>query len=525
MPFTHTYAAVGNYTATITATNGLTVSASSLVKIAVLSVTLANDSPTSLGSVTQLTAVLTATPPATYELDFGDGSSLVTGTSGTNTLPFTHTYAAVGNYTATITATNGLTDAASSLVTITALPVLSVTLTNDSPTLLGRTTHLTAVLTTTIPASYQLNFGDGSTLVVGTSSSNTLPFAHTYAAAGTYTTIITASNGSMSRSVNSLVIVITPPPPVVLSVTLANDSPTFLGSVTHLTAVLTTTPLATYQLDFGDGSLIVTGVSSTNILPFAHTYAAAGSYMAIITATNGLTQSASSLVTITALPPPAVLSVTLANDSPTSLGNVTHLTAVLTTTIPASYELDFGDGSAIVTGASSTNTLPFTHIYAAAGNYTALIAATNGVSMASASTLVTVISNNGLFGTLTSQSQGRLITYTFIVTNASATQSALNVIISGSVPANTHLFDAGTALGFTTGGDYGTGYVQSSAAITLLPGESVQITWTVEVTALASDVTTFGHATSDSSTIKLSVSNHFYRLFMPVIRKNAVLIQ
>ena len=98
------------------------------------------------------------------------------------------------------------------------------------------------------------------------------------------------------------------------------------------------------------------------------------------------------------------------------------------------------------------------------------------------------------------------------------------MIISGSVPANARLSNAGTALGFTTGGDYGTGYVQSSAAVTLLPGESVRITWTVEVTALTGDVTTFGHATSNSSTINLSVTNHIYRLFMPVIRKNAVLI-
>ena len=446
LPFTYTYVATGNYTATITATNGFsTTSASGLVKIAVLSVTLSNDSPTPLSSVTQLTAVLTATPTATYELDFGDGSSIVTGTSGTNTLPFTHTYAAVGNYTATITASNGLTAAASSLVKIA---VLSVTLANDSSTPLGSVTHLTAVLTTTPSATYQLNFGDGSTIVSGVSSTNTLPFAHTYAAAGSYTAIITASNG-LTRSASSVVTITALPPPVVLSVTLANDGPTPLGSVTHLTAVLTTTPPASYQLDFGDGSPIVAGASSTDTLPFAHTYAAAGSYTAIITATNGLMRLASSVVTImTPPPPPTVLSVTLANDSPTLLSGATHLTAVLTTTTMATYQMDFGDGSPIFIGTSGTNSLLFMHTYAAGGNYTAVITVANGVST-SASTLVLIVTNNSLLGHLTGVYQDRQITYTLIVTNNHPTLPATNVVLSGSVPAQASLIDAGGAAGFT----------------------------------------------------------------------------
>lgn len=58
--------------------------------------TVDNDSPTHIGASTALTAVLSATVPLTYRWDFGDGD-----------LGFgarvTHTYPAVGRYTATVT--------------------------------------------------------------------------------------------------------------------------------------------------------------------------------------------------------------------------------------------------------------------------------------------------------------------------------------------------------------------------------------------------------------------------------------
>lgn len=61
--------------------------------------TASNDGPTELGSLTTFTATIETGTNVTYTWDFGDGSS----GSGPVT---THTYAAVGSYTATVTATN-----------------------------------------------------------------------------------------------------------------------------------------------------------------------------------------------------------------------------------------------------------------------------------------------------------------------------------------------------------------------------------------------------------------------------------
>jgi uncharacterized membrane protein len=60
-----------------------------------------NNSPTYLGDTTTLTATIVTGTGVTYNWDFGDGNS----DSGQVT---THVYAAVGVYTATVTATNSL---------------------------------------------------------------------------------------------------------------------------------------------------------------------------------------------------------------------------------------------------------------------------------------------------------------------------------------------------------------------------------------------------------------------------------
>lgn len=74
--------------------------------------TAQNDSPTTLGQATAFTATLSPSSTLSYTWDFGDGN----GGSGQTVK---HTYSAVGSYTTTVTASNGLT--ATTQVTITNL--------------------------------------------------------------------------------------------------------------------------------------------------------------------------------------------------------------------------------------------------------------------------------------------------------------------------------------------------------------------------------------------------------------------
>ena len=100
---THAYAQIGNYTATVTATNSHGVESASqvveVVDVPIAGLTASNDSPTLLGSATTFTATITAGTNVTYTWEFGDGAIA----SG---VMLTHTYAAVGDYTVLLTATN-----------------------------------------------------------------------------------------------------------------------------------------------------------------------------------------------------------------------------------------------------------------------------------------------------------------------------------------------------------------------------------------------------------------------------------
>ncbi len=110
----HTYTLPGLYTVTLTATNCLTAKASvsHTLEVAfscepVEGVDFAWQPPTpTAGLVVTLTAWASGTQPITYSWDLGDG------TVGQGEV-VTHTYAAAGRYTVTLTATNCLTATAS----------------------------------------------------------------------------------------------------------------------------------------------------------------------------------------------------------------------------------------------------------------------------------------------------------------------------------------------------------------------------------------------------------------------------
>ena len=312
----------------------------------------------------------------------------------------------------------------------------------------------------------------------------------------------------------------------------------------------------TYTLTYGDGTSVVTGTwpadMGTDLLPFTHTYVAAGTYTAILTATDGVsTSTSSSIVTITEMLP-VVEIVTLTNDSPVVLGSAAQFTATRSIELMKAmlyYNIDYGDGSPVMTGAWTSDPLPLSHIYAQAGSYTVLLTATKQVSdnidltaqstaasiesaastteqiakPMTATTRVTVQAVD-LIGDLSYVLMDRQVTYTLVVTNANANLPATNVVVSGSLPANANLVNAFGALSIPTGGDYGTGYVQSSTPVTLLPGQAITLQWAVQVNMLTGDVTTRGHATSDSSTLDFETQSYLYRIFLPIIRKDAILL-
>jgi predicted outer membrane repeat protein len=159
---------------------------------------VSNSSPTELGSLTFFTATANGTA-ITYDWDFGDG---MTGGSGATT---NHQYAAIGAYTATVTATNSIsTVVATTPVTITARPIAGLSASNNSPTAIGRPTTLTATVEAGDSVTYTWDFGDGSSLVAGQVVTHTYPFTAQFS----FTATVIATNPINTQTATTLLTIV-----------------------------------------------------------------------------------------------------------------------------------------------------------------------------------------------------------------------------------------------------------------------------------------------------------------------------
>ncbi|MBP7694662.1 MAG: tandem-95 repeat protein, partial [Anaerolineales bacterium] len=111
---------------------------------------------------------------------------------------------AVLTFTLTVTDALGLASAPDDvIVSVGEIAIAELTAASDGPTVVGAATNFTATLTAGSNVSYAWDFGDGAAGSGATAS-------HTYAAAGVYTAVVTASNsaGSATASVTVVVVVI-----------------------------------------------------------------------------------------------------------------------------------------------------------------------------------------------------------------------------------------------------------------------------------------------------------------------------
>jgi chitodextrinase len=146
---------------------------------------------------------------------------------------------------------------------------------NDGPTALGTATQLTATISSGSNVTYEWDFGDGSKATGAVVS-------HQYAAPGTYTAEVSASNSLGQETATTIVQIdesITP----ISGLTAANDGPTILGATTQLTATISSGSDVTYEWNFSDGT---SGIGQVTF----HMYASPGTYTAEVTATNLISQ-------------------------------------------------------------------------------------------------------------------------------------------------------------------------------------------------------------------------------------------
>ncbi|MCP4540736.1 MAG: PKD domain-containing protein [Chloroflexi bacterium] len=358
-PITHTYLLPGVYTVTVTAQNSVSaVVTSTLVIIdqAIAGLGTFNDGPTPLNDVTTLAASIAAGSNVVYTWNPGDGSGPLVGQI------VTHTYPSTGTYTAIVTATNSVSTDVSATTVIVDEAITGLSAADNGPTVLSNATAFTATIASGSRVAYAWAFDDGG---FGSGTSLT----HTYAAARTYTAIITASNSVSVVTATSTVDVDEP----ITDPLALNDGPTPLGAATTLSATVGAGSRASYTWTLGDG-----GVGGGT--PLTHTYPSTGTFTAIVTASNG----ASSITTTTVITVDEVITglVALA-DGPTSLGAATHLTVTTSAGSRISYTWALGNGT---TDSGTT----ITYTYPTTGTYTAVVTAANSVSTITATATITV---------------------------------------------------------------------------------------------------------------------------------------
>jgi PKD repeat protein len=193
----HTYTALGSYTAEVTATNSVnqaTATTSVQVEVAITGLVAGNDGPTVLGIATQMSASISTGSNISYAWVFGDS------TGGTGASP-PHTYSAPGEYTAEVTASNGVSEETTTTLVQVEEAITGLEAANDGPTLLGNVTQFTASLSTGSNVIYEWDFGDGE-------SDSGTAVSHQYAIPGTYTVELSATNLVSQETVTTLVHVI-----------------------------------------------------------------------------------------------------------------------------------------------------------------------------------------------------------------------------------------------------------------------------------------------------------------------------
>ncbi len=281
-----------------------------------------------------------------WNWNFGDGS----GTSIQQNPSYT--YSSGGNYTVTLTVSNGVcTSTVSQSTNVFNAPVVNYSSSASSTGCGPLTVQFTNSTTNAI--GYSWNFGDGTPLSTQTNPS------HTYSSAGTYTVILTASGaGSCSNSISHVVSVGPPPTSSFTSNNniCQNDTIFFVNQSTGNGSTITS-----LSWNFGDGSPPTT---STN--PY-HIYTSTGVFNVTLTATSALC-SDDTVISISVNQAPVAGFTTSAVNGCAPLNvNFTN-----STTGSPTYNWNFGDGSP-----TSSQQNP-THIYSLPGTYNVTLIAIQG---------------------------------------------------------------------------------------------------------------------------------------------------
>ncbi|WP_146154338.1 PKD domain-containing protein [Chitinophaga ginsengisoli] len=292
---------------------------------------------------------------------------------------------------------------------------------------------------TGIVGTYSWDFGDGT--------SSTIPSpTHTYAADGTYTVVLSVSNGTCTSTFSAVVRVITLKP-----VIYATPNVVCLGtSTTFSVDPFPPGTISSFRWDFGDGR--TGGGTSKPVV----TYRNAGTYNVVYTAmdVNGCPHASDPLrVDVNGSVSKFVVDPRQCKDQPVSFTDQSTTRAGNTI---ATWTFDFGDGSAPVV--YNTQPINITHTYSVAQDYTVTLTVTDNTGCSNTSTQPVTIPE--ITASFSAKSNIACLNIPFQFDNASVTEPLTYAWTFGDGGTST---DKDPAHIYTAAGTYTVGLVVTSA--------------------------------------------------------------
>lgn len=458
----HTYPAAGAYTAIVTATN----SAGSISAATVVVVTnetpvanAGNDQSVLVGAPVTLDGAGSSDPDSHLPLSYawqqtaGPGVTLANADKAQAGFTAPATPATL-TFRLIVTDGRGLASLADT-VTVTAndVPVSNLVASSNGPTTLGAQTTLSASASGSNIA-FQWELGDGAT-----ASGSTL--THTYAAAGTYTAKVTATNGAGSQTATVVVTVTNQKPAIV---TGGNQS-VKVNELVVLDASNSSDPDGHLPLAFAWEQTGGPAVSLSDAASASPTFTAPGASAALIfrvtvTDARGLASTAQVIVNVGDVP---ISGLEVTTNSPTVFGAETTLVAnAIGSNIV--YEWTLGDGSPVKPGAIVK------HTFAAPGSYTVIVVATNNLGSATKTTTVEVVNPKPVVTRASINPPPTLgqVDYTLTVTGTGFVQGS--VVYWNNEPRPTTYVSATEVHAAITGADVGASAVVNVRVVNPAPG-------------------------------------------------------
>ncbi len=449
----------GPYPITITASNGTLPNAKQTFTLTVQdappvlkapAITSSASTTFTVGTEGIFTARTTGTPTSSLTLTGTQPSwlSFIDNTDGTATFVGAPDPGSAGNYTFTITATNGVVPDATQTFTLVVVDTSPVITSVNNATFIASAFNTFTVKTKTSVPSATLSFTGtlpaGVTFVANTNGTATLSGTPPPGSERPYQIMITAANGTLPNATQIFVITVQDAPPVLQApaITSAAGTTFTVGAPGTFAVTATGTPTSSLTLvgprpswllfvDHTDGTATMSGTPDLN---------SDASYAFTITARNGVSPSATQTFILTVLQAPAITSpssVTFTVGAPASFNVTTrgNPAAILTLTgaLPSGITFtDTGNGGATLAGTPAAGTR---------GSYVITITAANGVtSNGTQSFTLTVIDQRSQLLNLSSRLQVRtganVLIGGFIITG----NTAKKVMIRGLGPSLSNLF-------------------------------------------------------------------------------------